>query len=92
MNILLIWDMAGNPLNTLEGHVDIVITVAISADGKKIVSGSRDSSIKVWDEGTGRLIWTTNQRLYCEGMQFDGVTWLSDVNRRLLVQRGAIDG
>ena len=31
------------------GHSSFVRTVAISPDGKYIVSGSRDESIKVWD-------------------------------------------
>ncbi|MBF0591747.1 MAG: metallophosphoesterase [Nitrospirae bacterium] len=88
-----IWDMkTGSLINTLEGHGDYVRGVAMSKDGKKIVSGSLDNSLKVWDAETGRLIWTTNPRLYCKGVRIDGVTGLSDINRLLLVQRGAVDG
>ena len=32
-------------------HSDWVISVAFSPDGTKIVSGSRDETIKVWDSG-----------------------------------------
>ena len=32
-------------------HSDWVISVAFSPDGTKIVSGSRDKTIKVWDSG-----------------------------------------
>ncbi len=32
-------------------HSGYVISVAFSPDGTKIVSGSRDRTIKVWDSG-----------------------------------------
>ena len=32
-------------------HSDYVYSVAFSPDGKTIVSGSRDQTIKVWDAG-----------------------------------------
>ena len=38
---------------TLLGHSDSVYTVAISADGKRIVSGSTDKLVKIWDAATG---------------------------------------
>ena len=40
------------------GHSGDVKTVAISPDGKYIVSGSNDKSIKVWDLLSGREIHT----------------------------------
>ncbi len=76
----------------LRGHSSPVTSVAISPDGTKTVSGSEDSSVKVWDIATGRLLWTTNPRLYCVGAQIDGVTGLLNTNRRLLLQQGAVDG
>ena len=38
----------------LNGHSDIVRSVAFSSDGKKIVSGSSDKTIRVWDADTGK--------------------------------------
>ena len=46
------------------GHSDEVYTVAISPDGKYIVSGSRDMSIKVWDLLSGREIHTLTGNAY----------------------------
>ena len=40
------------------GHSSYVKTVAISPDGKYIVSGSNDNSIKVWDLSSGREVHT----------------------------------
>ena len=36
-------------------HSSWVISVAFSHDGKSIVSGSRDKTIKVWDAGVWAL-------------------------------------
>ena len=36
-------------------HSDFVNSVAFSPDGKTIVSGSRDQTIKVWDAGASAL-------------------------------------
>ena len=38
---------------TLRGHFDEVLSVAFSRDGKRIVSGSADTLVKIWDVATG---------------------------------------
>lgn len=42
--------------NLLAGHQNAVIAVAISADGKRVVSGSRDETIRVWDLVSGKEV------------------------------------
>jgi WD40 repeat protein len=45
-------------LNTLTGHTDSICfegCIAITPDGKTLVTGSLDSTIKVWDLATGSL-------------------------------------
>jgi WD40 repeat protein/serine/threonine protein kinase len=39
---------------TLRGHTGEVSSVAVSPDGRHIVSGSGDGAVKVWDAATGR--------------------------------------
>ena len=46
------------------GHSNWVYTVAISPDGKYVVSGSNDGSIKVWDLPSGREIYTLEGKTY----------------------------
>jgi WD40 repeat protein len=43
---------------TLHGHNSEVLSVALSPDGKRIVSGSRGGPIKVWDASTGAELMT----------------------------------
>ncbi|WP_438038181.1 TIR domain-containing protein [Sorangium sp. So ce128] len=43
---------------TLSGHLGSVTACAISHDGARIVSGSSDSTLKVWDLANGHLLFT----------------------------------
>ena len=45
-------------LNILLGHSSAVRSVAFSPDGKQIVSGSDDKSVRVWDAVTGTVTST----------------------------------
>jgi WD40 repeat protein len=43
-------------LKTLEGHSHWVYSVSWNHDGTKIVSGSRDNTINIWDSSTGTVL------------------------------------
>ena len=45
-----------NPKCTLTGHSNTVASVAYSPDGKHIVSGSRDITVKIWDAQSGEEV------------------------------------
>ncbi|MCM8595659.1 NB-ARC domain-containing protein [Accumulibacter sp.] len=47
-------------LATLRGHDDKVSSVAITADGRRAVSGSEDNTVRVWDLDTGQCLRTLN--------------------------------
>ena len=42
----------------LSGHVDGVWSVAFSADGSKVVSGSDDKTVKIWSADNGEVLQT----------------------------------
>ena len=41
---------------TLIGHTDTVTSAAFSPDGKRIVSGSSDETVRIWDASTGQPV------------------------------------
>jgi WD40 repeat protein len=40
----------------LEGHMAPVTSVALSADGRRLISGSDDTTLRVWDTGSGECL------------------------------------
>jgi WD40 repeat protein len=57
---------------TLTGHTDTVRSVAISRDGTCIVSGSRDTLLKIWNSATGAEVSTFVLRCGWWGCLFVG--------------------
>src|SRR6266566_1429435 len=72
-------------LHTLKGHTDTVHNVVWSPDGHVLTSGSRDNTIRLWDEQTGGLLQALEGH---EGIVFN-VAW--SPNGRVLAS-GSDDG
>lgn len=58
---IILWDVrTGEEIRRFdgngEGYTDIVTSAAISADGSKLVSGSADRSVIIWDMDSGDII------------------------------------
>jgi len=57
--IVLVWVAAtGRKLLAFIGHTDGVESVAFSPDGKRIVTGSKDNTVRVWHATTGQEVLT----------------------------------
>jgi WD40 repeat protein len=54
-----LWDVAANKERaTLKGHVQAVLSVAFTGDGKTLASGSSDGTVVLWDVATGKAVAT----------------------------------
>ena len=45
-------------IRTLRDHIDAVYALAFTPDGKRLVSGGADRSVKVWNVATGTRLYT----------------------------------
>ena len=53
-----VWSTDGHLMLTLKGHTDAVNSACFSPDGKKILSASCDSTLKMWNSEDGDLLQT----------------------------------
>jgi WD40 repeat protein len=63
-----------NCLKILEEHSSEVLSVAFSPDGSKVVSGSADNTLHIWDVATGAQ---TSAPLECHSGRVSSVAFLT---------------
>ena len=68
------WDLStGKPLyadNFGKGHNQEVCAVVFSADGKRLVSGSEDGTVRLWDAITGKALQVERTQVYWKPTSF----------------------
>lgn len=58
-NRVNVWNIkTGTRSRSLIGHTGGTEAIALSSNGKTLVTASNDDTIKVWDLPTGKLLWT----------------------------------
>jgi WD40 repeat protein len=56
-----LWDTKdGHPLSVLRGHASYVASAAFSPDSHRVVTGSWDGSVRIWNVDTGDEVAKTN--------------------------------
>ncbi|UUM20817.1 WD40 repeat domain-containing protein [Mycoavidus sp. SF9855] len=101
-NTVRLWDVSsGECLSVIQGFSGFVFSVAWKAmsDGAYLVTGSGDKSVRKWavkqDPAGYQVVlhWSSgHEGLTVQGALLEGVHGLSEVNRALLTQRGALEG
>ncbi|OCK73863.1 YVTN repeat-like/Quino protein amine dehydrogenase [Lepidopterella palustris CBS 459.81] len=80
------WDAATGAVRaTLEGHSDWVTSVALSADGQLVASGSDDKTVRLWDAATGAARATLEVDEVVRTLSFSGS------GQCLMTGRGILD-
>ena len=86
--IIKVWNLAtGATIATLTNHVQRVNVVAISPDGRTLVSGSDDQTIKIWDLASGELVRTLrghSDSVQALAISPDGATLVSGSDDRTI--------
>jgi WD40 repeat protein len=84
-DITIINAITGSQAAVLSGHTDWVQSLAFSLDGISLVSGSQDTSLKLWDVQTGGVVKTFSGHTSC-------VLSISSSSDGTLVASGSCDG
>ncbi len=97
-----LWEVAsGECLRVIQGFTEEVYSVAWKAtpEGSYLLTGSGDKLVRQWEligevDGVhAHLRWMSpNNKLIVKDTVLEGVVGLSEMNRKLLTQRGANDG
>jgi len=76
---LNLWEISSGPklIRTFKGNSSPVYALAVSPDGKRVLSGSSGSMLSHWDVSTGRLINTFEKLLFTdEKLLTDDTYWM----------------
>ena len=72
----------GQRLRRLQAHTAQVFAVAVCGDDSRIASGSKDTTVRVWDAQSGELVATLDAGHFTGVPVIDGVELVGIVSRR----------
>jgi WD40 repeat protein len=75
----------------LQGHTGGVPGVALSGDGRLVVSGSYDGTVKLWEVSSGACLRTLRGDRRYERLDITGLTGVTQAQRTALLALGAVD-
>ncbi len=53
LNVAILFSLEGEEIRRFEGHTDVVTSLAFSADGTQLITGSLDHTLRLWDVSSG---------------------------------------
>jgi WD40 repeat protein len=81
----------GQLLATLKGHTGVVRGVALSADGRLVISGGYDGTVRLWESSTGTCLRTLRAERRYERLDITRLTGVTAAQREALLALGAIN-
>jgi WD40 repeat protein len=85
----------GTCMSVLEGHTSYCTSVAFSPDGGRLVSGTRDSTVRIWNVQTGALLQVMmghHFHVNCVAYSPDGILIASGSSDRTVILWDAASG
>jgi WD40 repeat protein len=71
-----LWDLeTGNVVRRFQGHTKNVYALALSGDGRSLLTGSDDTTVRLWDVEQGREVWAFRGHsggVWCVALTPDG--------------------
>jgi WD40 repeat protein len=87
-----LWEASsGRLLATLSGHTGGVRGPALSGDGRLVVSGSLDGTVRLWEAQRGSCLRTLRPERRYERLDITGLTGITAAQRAALLALGAIE-
>lgn len=87
-----LWDVTtGECVQSLVGHTGRIWSIAFSATGDTLLSGSEDGTIRVWDGETGDCLNVLQIPRPYQGMNIAGVSGLTEAQKTMLKALGAVE-
>lgn len=85
-----IWNAhTGESLHTLNGHTKHICSIAFTPNGETLVSGSEDSSIRLWDITFGECLNVLQSPKPYQEINIFNIQGVTDAQRQALKQLGA---
>ncbi|MGH2413942.1 MAG: WD40 repeat domain-containing protein, partial [Microcystaceae cyanobacterium] len=89
---LKLWNVeTGQCLKTLQGHQNLLKSIAFSPDGQTLVTSSFDETMKIWNVQTGQCLKILRVKRPYENMNIAGATGLTEAQKATLKALGAIE-
>lgn len=93
-NILNLWDLDGNKVDSIEGHSDHLTRVLFSEDGSLFISNSLDNTARVWSSDGDSIhqfnkvdyaeFWGDNNQVYTLNLDSTVTFWKMDNNEKFV--------